>query len=56
LVLAWRDFHALARNNLHQPISCELWFYHNCAGLIMGAALDDLQLAIKQLLTPDHPS
>lgn len=51
-VLAWREFQVHARDNLHQPIACELWLYHNCAGLIMGAALDDLQHRAEQLLAP----
>lgn len=51
-VLAWREFQVHARDNLHQPIACELWLYHNCAGLIMGAALDDLQHRVEQRLAP----
>lgn len=49
-VLAWREFQIHARDNLYQPIACELWLYHNCAGLIMGAALDDLQHAAELMM------
>ncbi len=41
-VLAWRAFQRHARDNLHQPIRCEIHLYHHCAGLIMGTAFDDL--------------
>ena len=49
-VLVWREFQTHPRDNLHQPIACELWLYHHCAGLIMGAALDDLQHVIEHHL------
>ena len=49
-ILAWREFQTHPRDNLYQPIACELWLYHHCAGLIMGAALDDLQHAIEHRL------
>ena len=38
-ILAWREFQIHGRLNLYQPVSCELWLYHSCAGLIMGSAL-----------------
>jgi hypothetical protein len=50
LVLAWRDFQIHGRDNLCEPVACELWLYHHCAGLIMGSALDDLQQVIEQRL------
>lgn len=49
-VMAWREFQIHARDNLYQPVACELWLYHNCAGLIMGSAVDDLHQALNQLL------
>jgi len=48
--LAWRKFQTSSRLNLHLPISCELWLYHSCAGLIMGSALDDLDQALGKFL------
>lgn len=49
-VLVWRDFQIHARENLYEPIACELHLYHHCAGLIMGSALDDLYQAVEQRL------
>lgn len=48
-VMAWRKFQVSGRNNLHQPIACELWLYHSCAGLVMGSALDDLEKTLKKM-------
>lgn len=48
-ILAWRDFKIHGRDNLYQPIACELWLYHSCAGLIMGSALDDLNVVLETL-------
>ncbi len=47
-VLAWRAFQLHARDNLHQPIRCEIHLYHHCAGLIMGTALDDLCATVQR--------
>jgi hypothetical protein len=49
-IMAWREFQVHARENLHEPIACNLWLYHHCAGLITGSALDDLQLVVTQHL------
>ena len=48
LVMAWRDFQIHARDNLYEPIACNLWLYHHCAGLITGSALDELHQVIEQ--------
>ena len=51
LILMWREFQIHPRDNLYQPIACELWLYHHCAGMIMGSALDDLQQVVANRLT-----
>ena len=51
-VLAWREFQIHARENLYEPIACQLHLYHHCAGLVMGSTLDDLHHVVKQRL--DH--
>ena len=48
LVMTWCDFQIHARDNLYEPIACELWLYHHCAGMIMGSALNDLHQVISQ--------
>jgi hypothetical protein len=51
LILAWRAF-AGGRDNLAEPVACELFLYHHCAGLVMGSALTDLEQALEALLAP----
>jgi hypothetical protein len=41
------------RQGLHEPVQCELCFYHMHAGLIMGSALEQLSQALAQRLTED---
>ncbi len=49
-VMAWCEFQIHARDNLFEPIVCNLWLYHHCAGLITGSALDDLHQVVEQQL------
>ena len=49
-VMAWLEFNAHQRSNLHEPISCNLELYHSCAGLVMGSTLDSLDEALIQRL------
>jgi hypothetical protein len=53
-ILSWREFQIHGRRNLIQPVPCELWLYHSCAGLIMGSALDDLDQALEKIMLPPH--
>ena len=49
-VMAWLDFAAQHRDNLHEPITCTLELYHLCAGLVMGSVLDSLDEVLSELL------
>ena len=49
-VMAWVDFAAQHRDNLHEPITCTLELYHRFAGLVMGSVLDALNEALDDLL------
>jgi hypothetical protein len=49
-VMAWLDFAAHHRDNLHEPIRCNLELYHRFAGLVMGSALDSLDEALTERL------
>ncbi|MGB7932444.1 MAG: hypothetical protein WCH04_09495 [Gammaproteobacteria bacterium] len=51
-VLAWRAFGTRGRTSLHEPVDCRLDLYHWHAGLIMGTALDALDMALGARLTP----
>lgn len=42
-VLAWTSFELAERSGLHQPVACELHFYHDHAGLVMGEVLESIR-------------
>ena len=52
LIMVWREFASAGRDDLTEPVACELSLYHHCAGLVMGSALGDLEQAIEALLAP----
>lgn len=52
LIMVWREFASAGRDDLTEPVACELLLYHHCAGLVMGSALGDLEQAIEALLAP----
>lgn len=52
-ILRWHSFEVHDRHDLHQPINCQLDLFHFCAGLVMGSALDDVGLAIKEYLAQE---
>lgn len=41
-VLAWTAFECAARGGLHEPVGCELNFYHDHAGLVTGDILQSI--------------
>jgi hypothetical protein len=52
LIMVWRAFATGGRDNLTEPVACELCLYHHCAGLVMGSALSDMEEAIEARLAP----
>jgi hypothetical protein len=53
LILAWRAFATGGRDNLAEPVACELFLYHHCAGLVMGSALSAMEEALHARLAPN---
>jgi hypothetical protein len=51
-IMVWRAFAAHGRDDLTQPVACELALYHHLAGLVMGTVLGDLEQALELRLTP----
>jgi len=41
-VLAWTGFETAHRDNLHEPVRCELYLYHAHATIILEAVLSEL--------------
>ena len=54
-IMAWCNFDTHKHNTgLHEPIPCELRFYHTHASLIMGSALDALKQILAEKLAYSH--
>ncbi|MHB1093325.1 hypothetical protein [Thiobacillus sp.] len=52
LILVWRAFASDGRDDLAKPVTCELYLYHHCAGLVMGTALSAMEEALDARLAP----
>ena len=49
-VVAWCDFQSEGRDNLHQPISCEVRLYHFAARMVLKTTLDSMEEILGQTL------
>lgn len=49
-IVAWADFQIEGRDNLHQPISCEVRLYHFAARMILKTTLDAMEDILGQSL------
>lgn len=52
LILVWRSFSSDGRDDLTEPVACELFLYHHCAGLVMGSVLNAVEEALDARLSP----
>ena len=50
-IIAWTDFQTEGRDSLHEPIACEIRFYHFAARMIMKTTLDAMEDILGQLVT-----
>jgi len=55
-VLAWTDFEYADRNGLHEPVHCQLHFYHIHADLIIETVLATMTSVLTQLLKNKYPA
>jgi len=58
-VLAWTDFQTEHRDALHEPIQCEIRFFHYAASAILNRTLDAMELLLGEELAnylPDNKS
>ncbi len=46
-VVAWIDFQTHSRNALHEPVACELRYYHAHAHMIIGTLFNDISLELN---------
>jgi hypothetical protein len=52
-IVCWTEFEVQHRNNLHEPIHCELRLYHYAAEMILGRTLEAMELMLGESLVSD---
>ena len=50
-VVAWTEFQTEGRDNLHEPIICEIRIYHFAARIILNTTLNAMENILRQSLT-----
>lgn len=50
-VVAWTDFQSEGRDNLHEPITCEVRLYHFAARMVLKTTLDAMEEILGQSLS-----
>ena len=53
--MAWTDFDTGNRGGIHQPVSCQLRFFHNHADLICGSVLQLVERNLQDRLARIKP-
>jgi len=54
-IIAWTDFQVQHRENLHEPIKCELHTWHTAADLIRDRTLEAMELILGEELESKLP-
>jgi len=49
-VLAWTNFETEHRDNLHEPIQCEIRFFHFAASMVINRTLEAMELMLREQL------
>ena len=55
-ILAWTAFETGMRVGIHEPVMCELRFYHVHGGLVMGEIMETLGRVLKERLEEERSS
>lgn len=48
-VAAWTRFQAKGRNSLHEPIQCEIRYFHYAASMVLNRTLEAMELMLGEL-------
>lgn len=48
-VVAWTSFETKGRDSLHEPIKCEIRYFHYAASMIMNRTLEAMELMLGEL-------
>lgn len=54
-VVAWTQFKIEGRKSLHEPIQCEIRFFHFAASMILNRTLEAMELMLGEALEQDLP-
>ena len=54
-ILCWTDFETSHRENLHEPIKCEVRYFHYGASMIYNKTIEGMELMLGELLQDDLP-
>lgn len=49
-IVAWTDFQTEGRDNLHEPVACEIRLYHFAARMILNRTLDAMEVILGESL------
>ncbi len=52
-ILCWTDFETNHRDNLHEPIKCEVRYFHYGASMIYNKTIEGMELMLGELLGED---
>jgi hypothetical protein len=55
-VLAWTRFETEARDSLHEPIHCEIRFFHFAASMVLNRTLEAMELMLGEALEGELPN
>ena len=50
-VAAWTNFRTEGRDNLHEPVACDIRIYHFAARMVFKTTLDAMENHLRQSLT-----
>ncbi len=53
-IVAWTNFQADHRENLHEPVPCEIRFFHYAASMIMRRTLEAMDMMLGEELAYDQ--
>ena len=54
-IIAWSDFDVKHRKTLHQPVVCEIRFYHYAADKILDKTLEAMEMVLGEKMADDIP-
>ena len=54
-VAAWTQFEIKGRSSLHEPIKCEVRFFHYAASMILDRTLEAMELMLGEALQQSLP-